>query len=281
MTNESHGAASRQMVASVADDDDTTRNDGHVRGRIRPWPALLGLALFAVPATAWAAPHSFNMGPSPVLTVMILTGLGVAAAAFLMVSSFVKIAVVLSILRSAIGLQQIPPASVITGLALILSVYIMAPTGAAMADQLKPAAEELSNSSQGTIDMDRMTASLKRGVEPLRTFLARHAHPTEVSLFLRLAKRHMAGSSIGPVHRRDILVLVPAFVISQLTEAFQIGFLLFIPFLVIDLVVSNVLMALGMHMLSPTTVSLPFKLLLFVMADGWHLLTQGLVASYL
>jgi len=281
MTNESHRATKNQADSAVTIRDGTLCADAPPRHRAGPWPVLVGLALFAIPATAWAAPRSLSMGPSPVLTVMVLAGLGLAAAAFLMVSSFVKIAVVLSILRSAIGLQQIPPASVITGLALILSVYIMAPTGAAMADQLKPAVEELSNSSQGTMDTDKLTASLKRGVEPLRTFLARHAHPAEVALFVRLAKRHMAGSSIGPVHRHDLLVLVPAFVISQLTEAFQIGFLLFIPFLVIDLVVSNVLMALGMHMLSPTTVSLPFKLLLFVMADGWHLLTQGLVASYL
>ena len=243
---------------------------------------LAGLVVVCTPTLAWAASRpSSALGPSPVLTVLMLAGVGLAAMAFLMVSSFVKIAVVLAILRSALGMAQIPPATVVTGLALVLSIYVMAPVGAAMGTKLQPAFEEISQTSQSNAkpDIGKILDSAAQAAEPLRAFLSKQAHPAEKAMFARLAQRRMQSRSAADPN--GFLVLVPAFVVSELAEAFQIGFLLFLPFLIIDLVVSNVLMALGMHMLSPATVSLPFKLLLFVMADGWHLLTRGLVTSYM
>ena len=252
------------------------------------------------------AASPISLGPSPVVTVVMLVGLGLLAFAFLMVSSFVKIAVVLSILRTALGLNNIPPASVVTGLAVILSLYVMAPTGMAVAKELQPALSVMGISSPGstaknesdndstrrsrsprrnkTDETSRRVAtlfeSLRRAKEPVKKFLMRHAHPGEVALFLKMSRRSYARAGLGSVDKESLIVLVPAFVISELKEAFQIGFLLFIPFLIIDILVSNILMALGMHMLSPTTISLPFKLLLFVMANGWYLLTRGLITGY-
>ncbi len=249
------------------------------------WTGWMGLAggllVLLTPALAWAAARPGSLlGPSPLLTMLLLAAVGLAALAFLMVSSFVKIAVVLAILRSALGMAQIPPATVVTGLALVLSLYVMAPVGAAMGVKLQPAFAEISQTSQGKTkpDTGKILDSATEAAEPLRAFLAKNAHPAERAMFSRMARRRMPNSAAADPN--GFLVLVPAFVVSELSEAFQIGFLLFLPFLIIDLVVSNVLMALGMHMLSPATVSLPFKLLLFVMADGWHLLTRGLVASY-
>jgi type III secretion protein R len=218
--------------------------------------------------------------------VAVLAGMGLAALAFLMVSSFVKIAVVLSILRSALGLSQIPPTSVITGIALVLSLYVMAPTGRAMSVHLGPALEALSGpggkrDAKAKERLEKAASGLNRAKEPLRAFLSKHAHAEDVRLFHRLALRMNRSDKNYKVGKKSFMVLLPAFLTSELKEAFQIGFLLFIPFLVIDLLVANVLMALGMHMLSPTTISLPFKLLLFVMVDGWHLLTRALLTGYI
>jgi type III secretion protein R len=243
---------------------------------------MIGALAHSLPTAG--AQASLGLGPSPVVSVLLLAALGMAALAFLMLSSFVKIAVVFSILRSALGLQNIPPTSVITGLALILSLYVMAPTGAAMGRRLLPAIQAMEGQTttnpSGLPRSGVLFESLDKAKEPLRAFLKRHAHPQEIRLFLRLSKKSYAKAGLGAVDKDDLTVLIPAFVISELKEAFQIGFLLFIPFLVIDILVSNILMALGMHMLSPTTISLPFKILLFVMADGWYLLTKGLIIGY-
>lgn len=241
------------------------------------------------------ATSPLSLGPSPVLSMLMLVGLGLLAFVFLMISSFVKIAVVLSILRTAIGLNNIPPASVITGLAIILSIYVMAPTGMAVGREIKPALNVMGNdffeesaardrggrgggSTKERVDI--LLESLSRAKKPVVKFLKRHAHKQEVTLFTRMSKRSYREAGMGEVSKSSLVVLIPAFIISELKVAFQIGFLLFIPFLVIDILVSNILMALGMHMLSPTTISLPFKLLLFVMANGWYLLTHGLVSGY-
>lgn len=242
------------------------------------------------PATAGS---SFSLGPSPVLTMLMLVGLGLLSFAFLMVSSFVKIAVVLSILRTAIGLNNIPPASVITGLAVILSLFVMAPTLTQVGRELKPALEMMGGDFSGEDAKEKRKKDLKaeeridilfnslaRAKQPVKSFLERHAHKSEKAMFVRMSRRSYREAGLGDVSESSLAVLVPAFIISELKTAFQIGFLLFIPFLVIDILVSNILMALGMHMLSPTTISLPFKLLLFVMANGWYLLTHGLVSGY-
>lgn len=226
-------------------------------------------------------PLAAAIGSNPMSTVIILGLLSLLPFLLMMSTSFLKFSVVLSILRNAMGTQQIPPNQVIIGLAVILSIYVMSPVGAEIYTALEP---ELAATSSTETLSGPGARSVLRGIElatpPLKTFLARHAHPAEVELFHTWAKR------MGPEQWQDMpedhfLVLLPAFAISELTEAFAIGFLLFLPFLVIDMVVSNILLAMGMHMLSPVVVSLPFKLLLFIMINGWSLLAQGLLQGYL
>lgn len=219
----------------------------------------------------------------PLILVAALGALSLLPFVIIMVTSFVKISVVMSIVRSALGTQQMPPTQVITGLAIILTVYIMAPVGL----EIYKASEDIVNQrkpdqsilSASTVDM--VWDAADRGQGPVREFLLRHSHLKDRAMFFSMAKRLRKPedrSSVGP---EDFLVIVPSFVISELKEAFQIGFIIFIPFLVIDLVVANILMALGMQMLSPTTISLPFKLLLFVVIDGWYLISKGLIMGYI
>jgi type III secretion protein R len=188
---------------------------------------------------------------------------------------------VLSIVRSALGTQQIPPTQVITGLAIILTVYIMSPVGQAM---YKAAEIDIWEKGPGLLSSETVGQLLQaagRAKEPLRDFLVKKVTNKDRALFYNLAKKMRSEEDRKDISDRDFLVIVPAFVVSELKEAFQIGFLLFVPFIVIDMVVANILLALGMHMLSPTTISMPFKLLLFVLVDGWYLIAKGLVIGYL
>jgi type III secretion protein R len=207
---------------------------------------------------------------SALLTVVVLA---LAPFVAVMVTSFTKIVVVLSLLRQALGLQQVPPNVVLNGLALVLSIYVMFPVGTEMATRL-----------QGVKDVGSSTQSMMKAAdlakEPLREFLVKHSRPVERAFFFRTAQKALKPEQAGQLTDRDFLVVVPAFTVSELSVAFEIGFLIFLPFLVIDLVISNVLMAMGMMMLSPTTVSMPFKLLLFVLIDGWVKLTHGLILTY-
>jgi type III secretion protein R len=189
---------------------------------------------------------------------------------------------VLSILRSAIGSAQVPPGQVMTGLSLILTLFVMAPTG----ERIYRAVEPVLGTGAGAdlVSGDSVQALAlagDRAKEPLRDFLIKHADARERALFHGLALKMRTPAERGAITDRDLLVIVPAFVTSELRRAFEIGFLLFIPFLVVDLIVANLLLALGMHMLSPPTIALPFKLLLFVLADGWHLVIRGLIEGYL
>ncbi|WP_284700103.1 MULTISPECIES: EscR/YscR/HrcR family type III secretion system export apparatus protein [Luteimonas] len=325
---------------------------------------------------------------SPALVLVTVVSLALAPFVAVMVTSFTKIVVVLSLLRNALGLQQVPPNVVINGLAIVLSIYVMypvildvqdavnarlegrpppasvqqqidararqqairegqaiavrpeereaaqaatledVPTSPAAADGLEaeaaaqaqtagPApdpmfaaveggssadppeaaapppqglAEEIvtpagtpapSGSPMGTsFDTNRLLTMIDAGKEPLRTFLIQHSSDAERAFFLRSVQRMLPPERRGGMTPDDFIVIVPAFTVSELTAAFQIGFLIFLPFLIIDLVVANILLALGMMMLSPTTVSLPFKLLLFVLIDGWAKLVHGLVLTY-
>jgi type III secretion protein R len=191
-----------------------------------------------------------------------------------MITSFTKLVVVLSLLRNALGLQQVPPNVVLNGLALVLSIYVMYPVGV-----------EMGNKLQGINDIGGSTQSMLKAAdqakEPLRDFLVKHSRPVERAFFYKTAQRALKAEAATKLSDRDFLVVVPAFTVSELSIAFEIGFLIFLPFLVIDLVISNILMAMGMMMLSPTTVSMPFKLLLFVLLDGWVKLTHGLILTYL
>ena len=331
---------------------------------------------------------------SPALVLLIVVSLALAPFVAVMVTSFTKIVVVLSLLRNALGLQQVPPNVVINGLAIVLSIYVMYPvildtnaaisarlagqpmpaavqadidaraeaerarraarqpgaataqpgaqpapttgepmaaspaaadalqaetdarSAAAAAPQATPTPERgaLFGGVTGDIigapdpnmagvptdgawvsatpppapaplvpegsDLSRILGMVEAGKEPLRTFLIRHSNDAERAFFLRSAQRLLPPERRGDVSVDHFLVVIPAFTVSELTAAFQIGFLIFLPFLVIDLVVANILLALGMMMMSPTTVSLPFKLLLFVLVDGWAKLVHGLVLTY-
>lgn len=265
--------------------------------RARLW--LFSLALLLQPALAFAQggkkkaaaavvedmggklDMSDSFANRPLVLMVALTALGLAPFVLLMVTSFVKISVVLSIVRSALGTQQIPPTQVITGLAIILTVYIMAPVGQAMFRAADAGGVTQAGSLVDAKTVDTLIAAASKAKEPLRDFLLKKVTTKDRTLFYSLALKLRKPEDRGSIGERDFLILTPAFVVSELKEAFQIGFLLFVPFLVIDMVVANILLALGMQMLSPTTISMPFKLLLFVLVDGWYLIAKGLVVGYL
>jgi type III secretion protein R len=212
----------------------------------------------------------------PLALVVALALVSLLPFAFMSVTAFVKISTVLQIVRSAIGAQSVPSNTVVMALAASLTLLAMAPVGQKMIARAAPmfAGKETPETIalvKGTIDAVR---------EPMRDFLRANASPKEKGRFLTVARDARPEAERPQLKDDDLTVLVPAFVVTELTEAFAVGFLIFLPFLVIDLVVANVLLALGMQMLSPTQVSLPFKLLLFVAIDGWGLLAQALVTGY-
>ena len=213
---------------------------------------------------------------SPGLILGLIVALALAPYVAVMVTAFTKLVVVFSLLRNALGLQQTPPNIVINGLAIILSAYVTYPVGLEMARAAQSEMDQRQSESLSLPDLLNIGEVAK---EPLREFLTRHTSDEERAFFFATAKK-LQGDVAADVQPDDLLVIVPAFTVSELARAFQIGFLIFLPFLVIDLIVSNVLQALGMMMLSPTTISLPFKLLLFVLLDGWSKLIHGLVLTY-
>lgn len=242
---------------------------------------LAGIFMLAVSVPAYAQQGKGESGTAnPVVLVIVLGALALAPFALIMLTSFVKISVVLSILRNALGTQQVPPNQVITGISLILTVFIMSPVVEKMYEQAGDIRDTEAIFSE--VSVQAIFEASKRGREPLRAFLERHAHEPDRKMFYDLARRMAKRNGNDPdaIGISDFRTVIPAFVTSQLSEAFQIGFLLFIPFLIIDMVVSNILQAMGMFMLSPVMISLPFKLLLFVLIDGWVLLIQNLVLSY-
>ncbi|EXJ15640.1 type III secretion system export apparatus subunit SctR [Imhoffiella purpurea] len=209
----------------------------------------------------------------PTLLILTLVVLGLVPFIAVIATSFVKIVVVMMLLRNALGIQQIPPTMTLHGLAIVLSLYIMAPVGFAAFDAL--AEHDLS-----TLSTEHLATALGEASEPFRDFLSRHVAPRHQAFFLETARQLWPPEAVEHLDRQHFLVLIPAFTVSELTTAFEVGFLLYLPFVAIDLIVSNILLAMGMMMVSPMTISLPFKLLLFVMVDGWTRLIQGLVLSY-
>ena len=249
--------------------------------RKRKLALIFVAATLAMSATAYAQEQPKGDGmANPVVLIIVLGALALAPFALIMLTSFVKISVVLSILRNALGTQQVPPNQVITGISLILTIFIMTPVVEKMYEQAGQMGDTDAIFSE--LSVRTVFEAARRGREPLRQFLERHAHERDRKMFYGLAQRMAVknGNNPADIGVSDFRIVVPAFVTSQLTEAFQIGFLLFIPFLIIDMVVSNILQAMGMFMLSPAMISLPFKLLLFVLVDGWVLLIQNLVLSY-
>ncbi|GAB3684200.1 flagellar type III secretion system pore protein FliP [Angustibacter aerolatus] len=282
-----------------------------VRNRLRAWAAGLLLAVAAVVGIAVAAPASAAPATAPtsvstvahvvasgtkkptdpvapsggvsvqiggsdskgtkpsssVSIILAITALSVAPAVLLLTTSFTKIFVVLGLTRNALGLQTTPPTQVLAGLALFLTMFVMAPTLTKMNhDGVQPYLKGDLSQSQ----------AFEAGVKPLKDFMVKQTRPEELTIITKAANMPRPKDAAHV----PLTTLVPAFVLSELRSAFVIGFLIFIPFLVIDLVVSAALMSLGMMMLPPVTVSLPFKLLLFVLVDGWGLIVQSLVASY-
>lgn len=217
----------------------------------------------------------------PIIVMIAMASLSLAPFVLVMTTSFLKFSVVGSILRTAMGTQQIPPNQVLMGLSLILTIYVMTPVGREIynevSDLVGDPVQEGVFSDEG---IDRLKLALDRGKEPYLKFLMKHSNPKERRLFLMLGQQLHRDDETYIPDEREFTGLVAAFVTSELTEAFQIGFILFVPFIAVDMIVSNVLLAMGMQMLSPTIVSLPLKLLLFVLVDGWHLLMRGLVLGY-
>ena len=203
----------------------------------------------------------------PIQTLLFFTALGFLPAVLLMMTGFTRIVIVLSLLRQALGTQAAPPNQVIVGLSLFLTFFVMSPT----LDRVYAEAYQPYQSGQIGFEV-----ALERAQVPMRAFMLKQTRQSDVALFAKLAKLE---PNVTP-EAVPFRVLVPAFVTSELKSAFQIAFLIFIPFLVIDMIVSSVLMSLGMMMLSPVLVSLPFKLMLFVLADGWNLLLGSLAASF-
>lgn len=209
----------------------------------------------------------------PIYMVLILMALTLLPFVAIMVTSFVKLSVVISLLRNALGLQQVPPNMVINGLAMILTVYIMMPVGQDMSAILLKAVEE--NNEFKVILQSAIVAK-----EPLRGFLLKHSQKNERMFFVNTTKTLWKNEDAENLKEDNLMVLIPSFTVCELTKAFKIGFLIYLPFIIIDLIVSNILMAMGMAMVSPTTISLPFKLLMFVLVDGWAKLIHGLVLTY-
>jgi flagellar biosynthetic protein FliP len=241
--------------------------------------AALAAALVALPAAAAFAqgapglPLLVGQGAGgtnysvPVQTLLFFTALTFLPAILLMMTGFTRIVIVLSLFRQAIGTQAAPPNQVIVGLSLFLTFFVMSPT----IDKVYSQAWEPYQANQISFN-----EALDRGQGPMREFMLKQTRQSDVQLFAKIARlpANIKGADV------PFKVLVPAFVASELKSAFQIGFLIFIPFLIIDMIVASVLMSLGMMMLSPVLVALPFKLMLFVLADGWNLLLGSLAASF-
>lgn len=190
-------------------------------------------------------------------------------------TSFLKIAIVLSLVRNALGVQQAPPNIAIYALALLLSVYVMAPIGNEISKVVA-----FNKLNTGSLSVPTLIDEVRKGAEPVRKFLIANSQPEQRQFFLDRAKQMWPAEFSIDARSEDFLIVTPAFVVTELTSAFQIGFLLYMPFIVIDLVISNILMAMGMMMVSPVTISRPLKLFLFVMVDGWSRLIHGLVGTY-
>ncbi len=210
-------------------------------------------------------PQEFTQG---VQILVLLTILTLAPSIFIMTTAFIRIIIVLALTRQAIGLASLPPNQVLAGLALILTFFVMAPTF----NKMNETAIQPYMKNQIT-----QQAALERGVEPMREFMIKHTEEKELGLFLSMAKIEK------PKNWKDVptYTLIPAFVISELKTAFKIGFIIFMPFLVIDIVVASILVSMGMLFLPPATVATPFKLILFVMIDGWYLITKTLLEGFI
>ena len=243
---------------------------------VRGWGIAAALLLIAAPVAAQQSPLTINATPLPgggtsysvpVQTLLAFSLLTFLPAVLLMMTSFTRIIIVLSLLRMALGTQTTPPNQVLIGLSLFLTFFVMGPTFDRIHDgAYLPYREQKMNFEQ----------ALAAGGAPLQQFMLQHTRDADLELFTRVARME----KVERPEQVPLRVVIPAFITSELKTAFQIGFMVFIPFLIIDMVVASVLMSMGMMMLSPVLIALPFKLMLFVLADGWNLLIGSLVASF-
>lgn len=237
------------------------------------------LFFLTIPLFAQTAPDAAN--PPLVTKLAVLAGLSLLPFAVMLLTSFMKIIVVLSLFRQALGVQQTPPNQVLTGIALLMTIYIMFPTGVAMYNSAQDVIKRTGpvpviSSASAAFVMD----VVQEAKEPLKGFLQRNSSHEHIESFYHLGERIFPSPYKESLERKDMLILVPSFVTSQLKSAFEVGVLIYLPFFVIDMVVANILLAMGMMMLSPLTIALPIKLLLLVLVDGWTVLVQGLTVSF-
>ena len=219
--------------------------------------------------------------PGIVTQVSLIAGLSILPFAVMLLTSYMKVVIVLSLLRNAIGVQQAPPNQVLNGIALLVTIYVMFPTGLAMYN----ASSDYINENQPKTLISADSANfiihvIDKAKEPLRDFLQRNTSNKHINGFYQLAYKSFPDNFRASLKPTDFIVIIPSFITSQLKAAFEVGVLIYLPFFVIDLVTSNILLAMGMMMLSPLTIALPLKLLLIVMVDGWTLIIQGLVLSF-
>ena len=224
---------------------------------------------------------------NPFALIVLFVGLSLLPFVAMVATSYLKIVVVMSLIRNALGIQSIPPNMVVNALAMILSFYIMAPVASESWTAIAGSRPAESRQTQeaaapaSPLSFDLSSFDAAAAAEPFRAWLSAHTADRERAFFVNTAER-LWGKEDEPavVDPESFCILLPSFCVSELTKAFQIGFLVYLPFIAIDIIVSNILLAMGMMMVSPVTISLPFKLLLFVMVNGWTLLIQGLVRGY-
>ncbi|CAN7379627.1 type III secretion system export apparatus subunit SctR [Trinickia sp. LjRoot230] len=205
--------------------------------------------------------------------LVVVIAISILPFVAMVVTSYTKIVVVLGLVRNALGVQQVPPNMVLNGIAIIVSCYVLLPVGQAAMQNMRNG----DNSAQGVTAMLQAADAAR---EPFRQFLIKHTHERERAFFVRSASALWPKEVASAVKSDDLIILAPSFTLTELNDAFKIGFLLYIAFIIVDIVIANVLMAMGLNQVNPTNVAIPFKLLLFVATDGWSMLIHGLVLTY-
>lgn len=261
---------------------------------MRRYVYLLFFSLMAVGSSLQAAPTSGKANelvesadrdaqPPLVQKVTFIAALSLLPFFVMLLTSFLKMVIVLSLLRQALGVQNAPPNQVINGMALLMAIYVMFPTGLAMYKEAQTYIEEEAPKTGAILDtasVDYLVTIIDKSKEPMRKFLVRNTMAKHKTYFYQLAKQKFPAPFKSQLKANDFIVLIPAYITSQVKGAFEVGVLIYLPFFVIDLVTSNILLAMGMMMLSPLTIALPLKLLLLVMVDGWTLVVEGIVRTY-
>ncbi|OGN62907.1 MAG: EscR/YscR/HrcR family type III secretion system export apparatus protein [Chlamydiae bacterium RIFCSPHIGHO2_12_FULL_49_11] len=213
----------------------------------------------------------------------MLAALALLPFVVMLLTSFLKMVIVLSLLRQAVGVQNAPPNQALNGIALLMAIYVMFPTALAMYKETSGYINSVASKDYplfSTVSAENLMTLIDKGKEPMRSFLIRNSLTKHRQYFYQLARQKFPDEYKGDVTTKDFIVVIPAYITSQIKGAFEIGVLIYLPFFVVDLVTSNILLAMGMMMLSPLTIALPLKLLLLVMIDGWTLLVEGVVLTY-